>query len=113
MYESARPQRLLEAYIGDYLRQEIAAEGLVRNLPAFSDFLDAAALSDGDPVNYTNVARDCGVSVPTARTYWRLPSGIEIASEDRGRGIKANRTLPAPGYSLGNEDKGFHSRCGV
>jgi len=72
MYESARPQRLLEAYIGDYLRQEIAAEGLVRNLPAFSDFLDAAALSDGDPVNYTNVARDCGVSGPTARAYFGI-----------------------------------------
>ena len=72
MYESARPGRLLDAYIGDYLRQEVAAEGLVRNLPAFSDFLDAAALSDGDPVNYSNIARACGVSGPTAKAYFGI-----------------------------------------
>ena len=46
IYESNRHSRRLEAYISDYLREEVAAEGLVRNLPAFSDFLDAAALSD-------------------------------------------------------------------
>ena len=72
MYESTRPRRLLDAYIGDYLREEVAAEGLVRNLPAFSDFLDAAALSDGDPVTYANIARDCGVSAPTAKAYFGI-----------------------------------------
>ena len=35
MYEARRPGRLLDAYVADYLREEIAAEGLVRNLPAF------------------------------------------------------------------------------
>ena len=72
MYESSRPRRRLDAYIADYLREEIAAEGLVRNLPAFSDFLDAAALSDGEPVNYSNVARECGVSGPTAKAYFGI-----------------------------------------
>ena len=72
MYESARPRRQLDAYIADYLREEVAAEGLVRNLPAFSDFLDAAALSDGEPVNYSNVARECGVSGPTAKAYFGI-----------------------------------------
>ena len=72
MYESARPHRLLDAYIADYLREEVAAEGLVRNLPAFSDFLDAAALSDCEPVNYTNIARECGVSAPTVKAYFSV-----------------------------------------
>ena len=72
MYEAGQPRRLLDAYISDYLRQEVAAEGLVRNLPAFSDFLDVAALSDGDPVNYSNVARECGVSGPTAKAYFGI-----------------------------------------
>ena len=70
MYESSRPRRLLDAYIADYLREEVAAEGLVRNLPAFSDFLDAAALSDCEPVNFTNIARECGVSAPTVKAYF-------------------------------------------
>ncbi len=72
MYEAGQPRRLLDAYISDYLRQEVAAEGLVRNLPAFSDFLDVAALRDGDPVNYSNVARECGVSGPTAKAYFGI-----------------------------------------
>ena len=72
MYESSRARRLLDAYVSDYLREEIAAEGLVRNLPAFSDFLDAAALSDGEMVNFANIARECGVSGPTAKGYFEI-----------------------------------------
>ncbi len=72
IYNSTRPRQLLNAYIADYLREEVAAEGLVRNLPAFSDFLDAAALSDGDPVNFANIARECGVSNPTANAYFDI-----------------------------------------
>lgn len=72
MYESSRPRRLLDAYIADYLREEVAAEGLVRNLPAFSDFLDAAALSDCEPVSFSNIARECGVSAPTAKAHFGI-----------------------------------------
>ena len=79
IYESARPRQLLDAYIADYLREEVAAEGLVRNLPAFSGFLDAAALSDGDPVNYSNIARECGVSSPTAKAYFGILTDTLLA----------------------------------
>ena len=72
VYRSARPRPLLEAYIADYLKEEIAAEGLVRNLPAFSRFLDAASLSDTEPVNFSNVARECGVSSRTVRSYFDI-----------------------------------------
>ena len=80
IYESARPNRLLDAYIADYLKEEIAAEGLVRNLPAFSDFLDMAALSDGEIVNFTNIARECGVSAPTVRSYFQILEDTLLAS---------------------------------
>ncbi|MCY3562295.1 MAG: AAA family ATPase [bacterium] len=79
IYSSAAPRRLLDAYIADYLREEVAAEGLVRNLPAFSDFLDAAALSDGSSVNYSNVARECGVSAPTAKAHFGILSDTLLA----------------------------------
>src|SRR5687767_4926099 len=72
IYESDRPSRLLAAYVGDYLRVEVAAEGLVRNLPSFSGFLNAAALSDGDLVNFSNIARDCAVSGPTVKGYFEI-----------------------------------------
>lgn len=72
LYLSDRPDRLLAAYVGDYLKEEVAAEGLVRNLPVFSAFLAAAALSDGDLVNFANIARDCGVSAPTVKGHFGI-----------------------------------------
>lgn len=71
-YESDRPERLLASYVGDYLREEVAAEGLVRNLPVFSAFLNAAALSDGALVNMANIARECGVSSHTVKGYFGI-----------------------------------------
>jgi predicted AAA+ superfamily ATPase len=71
-YESDRPERLLASYVGDYLKEEVAAEGLVRNLPVFSAFLNAAALSDGDLVNFANIARDCGVSGHTVKGHFGI-----------------------------------------
>lgn len=72
LYESDRPERLLASYVGDYLKEEVAAEGLVRNLPVFSAFLNAAALSDGDLVNFANIARDCGVSGHTVKGHFGI-----------------------------------------
>ena len=71
-YLSDAPARMLKAYVADYLKDEIAAEGLVRNLPAFADFLAAAALSDAELVNFVNIARECGVSAPTVREYFQI-----------------------------------------
>jgi len=72
VHEARRPNRLLDAYIADYLKEEVAAEGLVRNLPTFSDLLDVAALSDGEIVNFSNVARECGVSSHTAKNHFQI-----------------------------------------
>ena len=72
MYEADRPARRLDAYIADYLKEEIAAEGLVRNLPGFSGFMDAAALCDGELINFSNIASDCAVSSPTAKAYFGI-----------------------------------------
>ena len=109
VYRSARPRRLLDAYIADYLRQEVAAEGLVRNLPAFSDFLDAAALIDGDPVNYSNVARECGVSGPTAKAYFGILEDTLLARRlPRWRQRAKRRLAGAP--KLYFEDVGTVNR---
>jgi predicted AAA+ superfamily ATPase len=71
-YLADRPERLLAAYVGDYLKEEVAAEGLVRNLPVFSAFLGAAALADGELVNFANIARECGVSAPTVKGHFGI-----------------------------------------
>ena len=72
MYESDRPQHLLNSYVADYLKEEVAAEGLVRNLPVFSEFLNIAALSDTELVNFSTIARDCGVSSHTIQSYFQI-----------------------------------------
>lgn len=71
-YGSAKPKRLSQSYVGDYLKEEIAAEALTRNIPAFSRFLEVAALSNGQVINYTSIARECGVASPTVKEYFQI-----------------------------------------
>lgn len=63
---------LLKAYVGVYLKEEIQAESLVRNLANFSRFLEIAAITDGEMVNYQNIASDCGVSANTVKEYFQI-----------------------------------------
>ena len=71
-YLSNNPGKLLSAYIGNYLRDEIITEARIRNITSFSRFLEAAAFSNGEMVNYSNIAADCGVSSPTVREYFQI-----------------------------------------
>ena len=62
----------LQSYVGDYLREEIKAEALTRNVGTFTRFLEIAAINDGEILNYKNVASDCGVSAPTVKEYFSI-----------------------------------------
>ncbi|MCM8775949.1 MAG: AAA family ATPase [Candidatus Omnitrophica bacterium] len=64
--------RSLTAYVRDYLKEEVFNEGLTRNIPAFSRFFDAMAYSQGELLNYANIARDCGVDAKTVREYYQI-----------------------------------------
>lgn len=64
--------RRLQAYISVYLKEEIQAESLVRNLHGFSRFMEVAALTDGEMVNYTNIASDCGIDKNTVQEYFTI-----------------------------------------
>lgn len=72
IYQSERPTRLLQAYVDIYLKEEIQAEALVRNLKSFSRFMEVAALTNGEIVNYNNIATDCGVSAKTVADYFSI-----------------------------------------
>jgi predicted AAA+ superfamily ATPase len=71
-YLSSHPRRSLEAYIRDYLQEEVFEEGLTRNVPAFSRFFEAVGYSHGELVNYANIARDCGVDAKTVKEYFQI-----------------------------------------
>ena len=53
------PAKTLSAYIDIYLREEIQAEGLVRNLGSFARFLEIISFSHGSVLNVSNIAREC------------------------------------------------------
>ena len=71
-YLTENPSKRIQAYVGDYLQEEIKAEALTRNLNVFSRFLEVAALSNGEIVNYHNIASECGVSSPTIKEYFSI-----------------------------------------
>jgi len=73
-YLAKNPNLKLKSYVGDYLREEVMAEALTRNVSAFSRFLEIAAFSNGEIVNYQNIATECGVSAPTVREYFQILS---------------------------------------
>jgi predicted AAA+ superfamily ATPase len=74
LQDAAAARLSLKAYVQDYLKEEIFAEGLTRNLAAFSRFLDAVAYTHGELVNFSNIARDCGVDAKTVREYYQILS---------------------------------------
>ena len=64
--------KLQQAYISVYLKEEIAAEALVRRLSSFNRFMEIAALTDGEMVNYNNIAQDCGIDGKTVKEYFSI-----------------------------------------
>ncbi|MDO9123355.1 MAG: AAA family ATPase [Deltaproteobacteria bacterium] len=71
-YGSNMARTRLEAYVGDYLQEEIGAEAATRNIPGFSRFLEIAAMGNGEMIQFTNIARECGVSAPTVKSYYQI-----------------------------------------
>ena len=69
---SSDPIQDLRSYVADYLKEEIAAEAVVQNIPAFAEFLRIAALTSGELLNYVNVARETGVSAKVVRSYFQI-----------------------------------------
>lgn len=69
---SPDPIQDIRAYVADYLKEEIAAEAVVQNIPAFAEFLRIAALTCGELLSYVNVARETGVSAKVVRGYFQI-----------------------------------------
>ena len=98
-YDSAKPERLIQSYVGDYLKEEIVAEALTRNIPAFSRFLEVAALTNGQMLNYTNIARECGITSPTVKEYFQILEDTLIGRQlPAFRKTKKRRLVTSPKF---------------
>jgi predicted AAA+ superfamily ATPase len=71
-YLSIDPIEDLRSYVADYLKEEIIAEALTQNIPAFNEFLRVAAITSSELINYVNIARETGVSHKVVRTYFDI-----------------------------------------
>jgi predicted AAA+ superfamily ATPase len=71
-YMQEEYRKSLQAYVQDYLKEEVFDEGLTRNIPAFSRFFDAMGYSHGELTNYANIARDCGIDAKTVKEYYQI-----------------------------------------
>lgn len=80
VYSEKEPERFLSAYVQTYLREEVQQEGLVRNLAAFTRFLEVAAFSQASVLNISNVAREAAVNRKVAEDYFAVTEDLLIAT---------------------------------
>ena len=84
IWQSRSKPDSLDAYVQLFLKEEIQAEALVRNLPGFARFLPVASLFHGQVLSISGLARDAGVARTTVTGYisiledtylaWLLPA---------------------------------------
>jgi uncharacterized protein len=67
--DSSTPEEVLRAYVGIYLKDEVQAEGIVRNVGDFARFLEAMSFSHASVINASNIARECGIARKTVDSY--------------------------------------------
>lgn len=79
IWQSSAKDESLQAYVQLYLKEEIQAEALVRNLPGFARFLPIAALFHGQVLNVTGLARDAGVARTTVTGYLEILADTHLA----------------------------------
>ena len=63
---------ILYTYVDTYLKEEVKAEAIVRNISAFSKFLELAASENTQRTNYKNISRETGVSERTISQYYQI-----------------------------------------
>ena len=74
IYLESYGAELLNEYINSYLREEVMSEALVRNVASFSRFIDLAAASSWQEINYSSLSSDSEIPKETIRRYMDILS---------------------------------------
>lgn len=72
VWDSQNPETILKTYCALYLKEEVQAEGLVRDVGGFARFLEVISFSHGSILNTSNIARECDISRTTVDTYLQI-----------------------------------------
>jgi len=79
IWAASQRREALESYVQMYLKEEIQAESLVRNLSGFARFLPVAAVFHGQVLSVAGLARDAGVARTTVDGYLGILSDTYLA----------------------------------
>ncbi len=91
--DSAVPEEVLRAYAGIYLKEEVQAEGLVRNIGDFARFLEIMSFSHASVINASNIARECQIARKTVDSYLLILEDLLLAFQLQVFHRKAKRAL--------------------
>lgn len=105
IFDSDSPDEDLKSYVGDYLQQEIALEGVFRNIPAFGRFLEVAALCNSYEMNISKIANDSMISRSTLQEYIHILTdtliGYELPLFQKIKGRKPQRNTKLYFFDVG------------
>lgn len=87
------PVGYLATYVDTYLREEVKEEGLTRNMSAFVRFLEVASFSQGNTVNYTEIAREVGIDRQVIQNYFSILKDLLLSHTLPAFTKKAKRRL--------------------
>lgn len=79
VWEAKDPELTLKTYIQYYIKEEVHAEGLVRDLSDFARFTEIICLSQGSPLNMSNIATECQISLATTKGYISILEDMLLA----------------------------------
>lgn len=89
----------IEGYVDVYLKEEIQEEALVQDIDVFSRFMEVAAISDGEMINYENIGSDCGIAAKTVKAYFQILKDTLIGYEIPAyRKVIKRRLVQAPRF---------------
>lgn len=79
IWQSKDPQEKIRAYVSIYLKEEVQAEGLVRQIGDFSRFMEIATFSHGGVWSSTEIAREAHVKRQTVDNYLQILEDLLLA----------------------------------
>ncbi len=62
----------LKSYVTTYLKEEVKAEALVRQLGSFQRFLEVAGQCNAQMIQFSNISRECSVPASTVKEYYSV-----------------------------------------
>ena len=73
------PSDWLRSYVGTYIERDVRAISNVGDLSAFQRFLELCAGRTGQLLNYSSLADDCGVTQPSAKSWFSILEASFVA----------------------------------